>query len=140
MTAIIIRNQQNKDHCLAIVGRLQLASPWHIEIKPYKKTRSLAQNSLYWKWVDCIRLHVMDSTGVVATKDDVHAELGNKFLLTEAGVTLKGEATHRVASTTRLNTADFTAYLEQIDAYCADSLGLILPHPEDLFYEAMGRG
>ena len=32
-------------------------------VKPHKSTRSLQQNSLYWKWLDLVRLHIADSTG-----------------------------------------------------------------------------
>jgi len=101
---------------------------WEVEIKPHKAQRSNRQNSTYWMWVDHIRLHVADATGNFYTKDQLHEFLASKFLPTEV-VTIAGEEKATRKSTAKLSTAEFAAYLDQVDRYCVTSLGLYLPQP-----------
>jgi len=102
-----------------------------VEIKPNKLTRSNAQNNLYWEWVSL----VSDELGY--TKDETHALLRDKFLGYNEYKNKKGSEIKELRSTTKLNTKDFTNYLEQIDILMAE-YGITLPRPEDLYYKAMG--
>ena len=140
MTVIIVRNQQTKDAALGIVQRADIEKPWRFEFIPWKKKRSDLQNRLYWVWTDQIRLHVLDCMGIIATRYDVHHDLGPKFLPTCASTNLAGETVERTMSTTELSVSEFTEYLNLVEMHCAADLGLMLTHPEDLYYASMGHG
>lgn len=97
-------------------------------VKPHKSTRSLQQNSLYWKWLDLIRLHIADSTGNFFSAEELAEWFKAKFLPARV-VDLNGEAIPCRRTTTKLNTAEMADYLNMIDRYCVESLGLYLPQP-----------
>lgn len=105
--------------------------PFHVCVKRYRKNRSLAQNSIMWLWINCIRTHIIESTGKIYSDDDIHEHLKHLFLPTRA-VEIGGKASIAPKSTARLTTVEMRDYLEAIDMYCANDLGLQLPHPEDL--------
>ena len=102
-----------------------------VTIKADKATRSDKQNRLYWEWVNLI------GKELGYKKDETHVLLRDKFLGYNEYKSKKGEDIRELRSTTKLNTTEFKDYLEQIDYLVAD-YGIVLPHPEDLYYAAMG--
>jgi ribosomal protein L7/L12 len=101
-----------------------------IEIKDDKESRSVKQNRLYWEWVSVI------GGELGYTKDETHAILRDKFLgYTET--TTKLSVIKELRSTTKLKVGEFKDYLEQIDIFVSE-YGIMLPRPEDLYYESMG--
>ena len=101
-----------------------------IEIKDDKESRSVKQNRLYWEWISVI------GGELGYTKDETHAILRDKFLgYTET--TTKLSVIKELRSTTKLKVKEFKDYLEQIDILMSE-YGIILPRPEDLYYESMG--
>ena len=101
-----------------------------IEIKDDKESRSIKQNRLYWEWVSVI------GGELGYTKDETHAILRDKFLgYTET--TTKLSVIKELRSTTKLKVGEFKDYLEQIDIFVSE-YGIMLPRPEDLYYESMG--
>tara|TARA_R110000744_G_scaffold74141_1_gene148256 strand:+ start:270 stop:632 length:363 start_codon:yes stop_codon:yes gene_type:complete len=101
-----------------------------IEIKDDKDSRSIKQNRLYWEWVSVI------GGELGYTKDETHVILRDKFLgYTET--TTKLSVIKELRSTTKLKVKEFKDYLEQIDILMSE-YGIILPRPEDLYYESMG--
>ena len=128
---MIIRNESDKDKAIGHINALNMDKPWQMECKPYKKNRSLSQNKLYFMWMKVIG----DSIGY--TSEEMHAIMADKFLTTEF-VEYGGNKIKRDKSTSRLNTKEFTEYLEKIDRWAAGEMGIVLPSPEDLIYEAMG--
>ena len=101
-----------------------------IEIKDDKESRSIKQNRLYWEWVSVI------GGELGYTKDETHAILRDKFLgYTET--TTKLSVIKELRSTTKLKVKEFKDYLEQIDILMSE-YGIILPRPEDVYYESMG--
>ena len=99
-----------------------------IEIKQNLDSRSTKQNRLYWQWIK-----VMTETGY--TKDEMHSILRDKFLGYEE-VTTKTNVIRVLRSTTDLKVGEFKDYLEQIDIF-ASEYGIVLPRPEDLYFESM---
>jgi hypothetical protein len=99
-----------------------------IEIKRNLDSRSTKQNKLYWQW-----LTVMTETGY--TKDEMHVIMRDKFLGYEE-VTTKTDVIRVLRSTTDLKVGEFKDYLEQIDIF-ASEYGIVLPRPEDLYFESM---
>ena len=101
-----------------------------IEIKDDKDSRSIKQNRLYFQWVSVI------GSELGYTKDETHVILRDKFLgYTET--TTKLSVIKELRSTTKLKVKEFKDYLEQIDILMSE-YGIILPRPEDLYYESMG--
>ena len=101
-----------------------------VEIKEDKDSRSVKQNRLYWEWISVI------GNELGYTKDETHAILRDKFLgYTET--TTKFSVIKELRSTTKLKVKEFKDYLEQIDMFISE-YGIILPRPEDLYYESMG--
>ena len=99
-----------------------------IEIKQNLDSRSTKQNRLYWQWIK-----VMTETGY--TKDEMHSILRDKFLGYDE-VTTKTNVIRVLRSTTDLKVGEFKDYLEQIDIF-ASEYGIVLPRPEDLYFESM---
>jgi hypothetical protein len=101
-----------------------------IEIKQDKDSRSTKQSRLYWEWVTLLG----SETGY--TKDEMHTIMRDKFLGYNE-VTTKTGVIKELKSTTKLKVGEMKDYLEQIDIF-ASEYGIMLPRPEDLYYESMG--
>jgi len=99
-----------------------------VTIKPYKKSRSHEQNALLWKWYGEIRNHLAETTGEQYQNEDIHEFMKDKFLDRKA-VTIAGDVRIVAGSTAKLNTSDMHEYLNRLDIYCADELGLMLTQP-----------
>ena len=128
---MIIRDEDDKGRAISRLKSLNIDRPWLVDVKPYRKNRSLSQNKLYWKWITCIG----DSIGY--ERDELHAIMADKFLPDEI-VEYGGKQIKKDKSTSRLNTKEFTTYLEQIDRWAAIEMGIVLPCPSDVYEEAMG--
>ena len=128
-------------------------------LRPIKKDRSSAQNALYWVWVG----YVSDQLGY--TKDEIHRMFKSRFLhplfmaapdrhsdyaetldalkeLKQHDAKMAKKLWHSVVSflsITQCSVAEFTEFLNEIERYCNDEMGIQLPHPEDRYYEAMGQ-
>lgn len=104
-------------------------SQWDVEIKPHKKQRTHRQNSLMWKWYTII------GNELGYEKDEIHDVLREKFLPVQY-VEIMGIQKKILTST---SSPDFTTameaeYLEKMDRFAAQDLGILLPHPEDDAY------
>lgn len=125
--------------------------PLVVEIKPESKDRSKAQNRLYWKWLH----EIHRKTG--NDEDQLHFEFKKKFLI---GILKRDDDEYaamclaisalkqseseqyraiadgviRETSTTRMNTSQFTNYLQLIEAFALKEFGMVLPVPDDLKY------
>ncbi len=125
--------------------------PLVVEIRPESKDRSKAQNRLYWKWLH----EIHRKTG--NDEDQLHFEFKKKFLISilkrddddYAAMCLaisalkKSESEQfeaiangviRETSTTRMDTSQFTEYLNLIEAFALKTLSMVLPVPDDLKY------
>lgn len=142
-----VTNYLNKNHSKA-AGE---GKPLVVEIKPESKDRSKAQNRLYWKWLH----EIHKKTG--NDEDQLHFEFKKKFLINIlkrddesyavmclAISQLKqseseqfraiADGVIRETSTTRMNTSQFTNYLNLIEAFALKEFGMVLPVPDDLKY------
>lgn len=99
-----------------------------LEIKRRKKKRSVDQNALMWMWFSCIE----DETGT--DKQDVHDYYCKKFL--RRTVYFGGKEEVVVRGTSRLNTAEMTIFLNKVQADAATELGIRLPSPDDVYFNA----
>lgn len=99
-----------------------------VKIERVKKRRTTDQNSLYWMWLQCIA----DETG--NTTDDLHEWFKRKLLVPRV-VEIGGEKMEIAPSTTTLDTAQMTEYMNNVQAWAASELGITLPNPDDRYYE-----
>ena len=98
-----------------------------ITIKKDVKRRSLDQNSLAWLYFTCIERE----TG--QNKQDVHDYYCTKFLKRSAVVGSR-EVTV-VGGTSKLNTLQFSDFIDKVIADAATEFGICLPDPNSLHFE-----
>ena len=127
-----IIHPSDKIKVVEYVNKLPDGKKYSVEIKLKREKRSVDQNSLMWLWLSCI----YDETG--NDKDTLHEYFKEKFLGSENRIAFNQSVTVR-NSTTKLDTKQFTDYLERIQQFANVELGIILPNPDDLawpdFYE-----
>ncbi|MGL5957910.1 MAG: hypothetical protein ACRCZZ_04870 [Phocaeicola sp.] len=98
-----------------------------VTIESYREPRSLNQNALMWLWFTCIEME----TGT--DKQDIHDFYCKKFLKRTIEAFNTKEVV--VGSTSKLNTLQFTDFLNKVQADAAAELGITLPLPEDRYYQ-----
>jgi hypothetical protein len=153
---LVIRTPEIAARAIEIVGRLHLCDELHeVIIREHKKDRTAAQHSLYWLWLTIIASELGE------TKDAIHLRYKKKYLVHiyerddadyaamieavravhRAGMKKESAAMERkiveLTSTTTANVAQFSEYLADIEKN-ASSLGIRLPHPEDVYRISMG--
>lgn len=101
---------------------------YEVDITRLKSKRSIPQNKLYRMWLSCIASETGNSV------DDTHEYFKHKFL----GGDMKrlfGEEFYAKPSTAKLSKDKFSEFLYRVQAFAADN-GIILPSPEDMYFEA----
>lgn len=97
---------------------------YEISIRQVRHQRSIPQNKLLWMWLNFIA----DETG--NSKDDLKDFFSGLFLRRE--IKVNGKPSVVVSGTSTLNRKDMTQFLENIQKWCAEELGMQLPQPEEL--------
>lgn len=104
---------------------------WTITFRRARATRSRSQNAWYW---GCVVGFVAEHTGYTA--EEIHEIYKAKFLpKTLAFADGNGEVLGEFViggSTTRLNTVEFSEFCERIREWAADSLGVVIPDPQEV--------
>ncbi len=142
MADLMLRNESDRTRLLGYIQSLDLAKPRRLTIVEVRSKRSDAQNRLLWQWNGLIQAHLRDSFGQLASAEEWHEILVAKLWPAEVHpVELPDGTRYRVgrAKTRKFNTQQMTQYLELLDAYCAEHLQLLLPHPEDLMMAIYGE-
>ena len=99
-----------------------------VTVKRLAEKRSIAQNDLMWMWLTCVERE----TGT--PKEDAYLYFCEKFL--SKFVTLGEKTTRTHLTSSNLNTEQMSEFLEKIQADVSAELGIQLPCPEDLYWEA----
>ena len=129
---MILRMNQPKDKATVISYIEKLPDQQYIvTIEKKKVKRTVPQNKLYWLWINCIA----KETGNEA--NDLHDYFGDKWLPKDQVQMFNNELHVRQRSTTQLTTVQFKEYLDKIQMFASAELGLILPNPEDKFFDEM---
>lgn len=123
----IIKDAIRRDNCLSYIRSINFeVKPIQVDIKPYRKNRSQAQNRTMWSW-----LHVLsEHTGYDA--EELHELFKARFLGVEARDVM-WQQVFITKSTTKLTTQQFAEYLNKIEAVAAE-MGVRLPIPDDYAY------
>ena len=97
------------------------------ELKKYQRRRSIPQNKLLWLWLAAIAAETGND------RNDLHDYFKNRFLPKERKYFF-GKETWVPISTTKLNTKQFSEYLDHINADMAQQ-GIVLCNPDDLMWD-----
>ncbi len=98
-----------------------------ISIILHRAKRSVSQNRLYRLWLSLIAHETGNSA------DDLHDVFRTMFLGTNSVIIGNFNANTPI-STTTLDSAQFSSFLEQLEAWVTSEIGVILPHPEDQYW------
>lgn len=127
--------------CFADGIQIDPEKPIDVIFQPHKKNRSLAQNNLLWMWLGRMANFLREEHGLKTNSDDLKDYFQREYLgHKDYEVPSEDALVTRLIGTSELNAAQFTEFLNRIDVYAGAELGLKLPHPEDLYYEAMAMG
>lgn len=126
----IIDSEERRRAAAEYVARL-ISSPVHcVDIKPYKRNRSQAQNRTMWMWYGAIADHVG------STPEEVHEEMKVRALGIESKI-VAGQVLIRPKSTTELDVEGMSRFMEAIQQLAAE-LEVELPMPDDYKYARYG--
>ena len=151
MKTIVIRTPENRDYALSEVQSLPADGSMMVKIKKVTHIRSTAQNALAWIWYKERGVETGNTPGYEhafcklhygvpimrqdeefrGAYDSVIKPLGYEEKLRFIEIT-------QFPVTRLMDTARMAEYLDTIDRESAQQ-GIRLSHPEDLFYEAMGK-
>lgn len=100
-----------------------------------RKVRSLPQNAYYWGVVcDMVKEGLRDAGFQdISTTDDAHEVMKGLFLKREIISLETGEVLTGSKSTTTLTTLEFNTYIEKIQQWAAEYLGISIPSPNENF-------
>lgn len=133
----ILRDESRRARAISKIAKLSIDSGlWEVVIRPFKKSRSLAQNRLMWWWYKHIQRHVFDTKGEWYSDEQIHEWFKDEYLPTNV-IEIGGKVKSVRKSTAALKVDEMTEYLEHIDHHCVETLNLVLPHPADLYDYAM---
>lgn len=110
---------------------------WMVTVERYREKRSVRQNKLLMLWMNVISRSRLETHGEYIPPGALK-ETFKKILLGESVGVFQGEIYHYVKETSSLNTKEFAEFLNQIEIYAATELNIILPRPDDLYWESMG--
>jgi len=116
-------------HVQHVIQNLDSEKVWIVEIKKKTKGRTLSQNALYWRWMGEIAVLVSDDTGY--EKDEVAAYFKENFLPPKV-VTIGDVEKQIPGSTKNLTTKEMVSYMDRIDRFCIQTLGISLPIPSEM--------
>jgi len=109
-----------------------------IEFKELKQSRSLAQNRLMWRWHKEFRLHIELCTGQVHDNNTIH-ELVVSKVGSNSPQSVLDEVVIVREKTSKMTIKRFTEFLENYERWVRERFNCSFSHPEDLYYQAMGR-
>ena len=124
----IIADEEGRQKALAEIARLDLDDKrWEITVKRDREGRTLRQNRLYFSWVQEVVDHVSDTTGY--EKHEVHKFFKENFLEPGRDIQIKGLTARADVTTTTLNAAEMSAYMDSIYRWVNTEFGFALRLP-----------
>ena len=89
------------------------------EVVKWHPRRSIQSNRYYWAVLNEVIRQTAEYTG--HTKDELHEAFKDMFLKSNFVNVLTGESGERAKSTTKLNSAEFSEYVEKVKLYCIEN-------------------
>ena len=107
------------------IGALPANRAWAVEVKEYRERKTDAQQGYLW---GVVYPHIASFCG--CGPKDVHRDLGRLFLFDG-----ESHGIARVRSTGKFDVAEMGDYIDQVIAWAATELGVVIPAP----MQPMGR-
>lgn len=141
----ILRTDSDRRIFARRLCEIAAARPIRVSVRRYRPHRTLAQNRLLWLWTDRVRWWMWETGRGYCepgesepsrpfTADELH-EYHKAMFLPSDTVIIDGQVVVCRSSHDK-DVAVFSEFLDAIDGYWA-MRGLVLPHPNDLYPEAM---
>lgn len=126
----IILNEKVRTNAIEYIKQQNIDKPLQMDIKPYKRNRTLSQNNLYWMWIPYLAEHFG------YTEEEMHDELKYAFLGETTYINRKGIERVKPISTTTLKTKGMADYLTKVEVL-ANKEEIKLPIPDDYKFAMM---
>jgi len=104
--------------------------PHRIDLKPYRESRSLAQNALLHVWVGELSRKYAEAYGNWHSAKTWKQYFKDLFLVGDVEMIGNRPVTIGL-STADMDVGEFAEFLNEIDMYCAEEFNLLLSRPED---------
>ncbi len=119
MRTFVCRGQVELQRAADVVRGLAPDKPWRIELVPHRNKRSSEQNARLW----AIYGEIAKGTG--HTCDEIHEAMKAKFLPPQ-WIRVGDEEVKVIASSTKLDVKEFSEFMEQVEAFAASELGVVV--------------
>ncbi len=128
-----VNNQQDTSAVRAYLDKLVEGKTYDVDITLHRVGRTMPQNRLLHLWYNCIARETGESSAAIKryTKE--------QFLGGYAEVSLFGGTSYQLCSITSLDKEKMSLFMEQVQAWAATELDIILPTPEDLHFSAFAE-
>lgn len=118
MREFVARGQSQLQALAQTILGLSPEKPWRVQLTPHRSKRTNDQNALLW----AIYSEIAKGTG--HTAEEIH-EVLKELLLAPKEIRL-GDHVFQLKSTKRLDTAEFSEYVERVRAWAASELGVVV--------------
>jgi len=116
----IVDTEGKRARAAGILAKLPLEGRiWDISIRPYQPRRSVESNKRLWA------LHKLAADETGHSVDELH-ELCKAMFLPRKEIEVAGEKREVCGSSAKLNKKDFRAFMEQVEAFYIEKLGVFL--------------
>lgn len=134
----ILKNDSDTSKVIDFLNNLSFENALKISIVEHKQTRSSAQNRLMHLWFNHISEHYQQATGEAFTPMAFKELFKRQFLGFDLIDLPDGQVIAKTKSTVSCNTKELTDFLQKIEAWALTEINCHLPHPDDLYWQAMG--
>jgi hypothetical protein len=134
---VVISSGPQMDRVIELLKCLDLSKKWKVSISPVTAKRSVNQNALMWKWLNHVSDYIRDHTGDGQyTPDQLHEFFKRRFAPAScrSRVSIGGHEEEHI-TTTKMTKHEMSEYMMKISIWCAQEMGIMLPHPEDMHLE-----
>lgn len=117
MTSYVLRGKHQLESAATFIVGLAPDRPWRLEVVQHRAKRSPEQNKLLW----AIYTRMAEGTG--HTAEEIHEAMKVKFLPPQF-IQIGDESVKVPASSSRLDTKQFSDFVEQVQMFAATELGI----------------
>lgn len=132
-------DEAGRARVLSVIQNLPLDKRWKVTWNEAKEKRRDAQNRLLWMWNNEIQRHMAEHSGKIASAKDWHEFMCEQLMPVQILGEFQGKEIKSRWRSSDASVSEFSEYLNKLDAHCCVDLGLILPHPGDVYHMAMAE-
>lgn len=135
---LILKTPEIRDRAASLVAGLPANAdkPLEVIVRPYKRSRSLAQNNTLHLWVGAIATAYEEAFGDRKSPETFKEYLKGLFLGEESSEVM-GKTVTTTRHTADLSVVEFRDFLDAVDRWAVETLQCFLPRGHD-YDEAMG--